>query len=157
VTKEPAIQARLAQAVDELDTTIGQIRITIFDLHHATADNGLRTRIKAVLEELEPVVGTHIQLAWSGPIDTLGDSGLVTDVEAVIREAMINAARHAEASTLRVMINAGTDRLTIDVSDDGIGPQESARRMAWPSSGSAHRRGGTLSLENHEQGGLRLR
>jgi signal transduction histidine kinase len=49
---------------------------------------------------------------------------------------MINAARHAEASTLRVMINAGTDRLTIDVSDDGIGLQESARRMAWPSSGT---------------------
>jgi two-component system, NarL family, sensor histidine kinase DevS len=63
VTKEPAIQARLAQAVDELDTTIGQIRTTIFDLHHATADNALRSRVKAVLEELEPVVGTHIQLA----------------------------------------------------------------------------------------------
>jgi signal transduction histidine kinase len=74
VTKEPAIQARLAQTVNELDTTIGQIRTTIFGLHHATADNALRSRIKAVVEELEPVVGTHIHLAWSGPIDTLVDS-----------------------------------------------------------------------------------
>jgi two-component system, NarL family, sensor histidine kinase DevS len=157
VTKEPAIRARLAQAVDELDTTIGQIRATIFDLHHATADTGLRSRVKAVVAELEPVVGTHIQLAWSGPIDTLVDSGLVTDVEAVVREAMTNAARHAQASTLRVMINADADRLTIDVSDDGVGLHESARRSGLANlRDRAHRRGGTLSLENQEQGGLRL-
>jgi two-component system, NarL family, sensor histidine kinase DevS len=158
VTKEPAVQARLAQAVDELDTTIGQIRTTIFDLHHATVDNALRSRIKAVVEELEPVVGAHIQLAWSGPIDTLVDSGLVTDVEAVVREAMTNAARHAQASTLGVMINAGRNRLTVDVSDDGVGLHESARRSGLANlRDRAHRRGGTLSLENQEQGGLRLR
>ena len=92
-----------------------QHRATIFNLHDATADTRLRSRIKAVVEELELVVGTDLELVWSGPLDTLVDSGLVTDVEAVVREAMTNVAWHAQASTLGVMINAGRDRLTIDV------------------------------------------
>lgn len=78
----------MSQAVDELDATIGQIRATIFNLHDATADTRLRSRIKAVVEELEPVVGTDLELVWSGPLDTLVDSGLVTDVEAVVREGL---------------------------------------------------------------------
>jgi signal transduction histidine kinase len=154
---EPAIRARLAQAVEELDETISQIRTTIFDLHDAIPDNRLRSRVKAVVEELEPVLGVHLQLAWSGPLDTLVDSSLITDVEAVVREAMTNVARHAQASTLRVTINADTDRLTVDVSDDGVGIGDSARRSGLANlKNRAHSRGGTLTLENQEQGGLRL-
>jgi signal transduction histidine kinase len=154
---EPAIRARLAQAVEELDETISQIRTTIFDLHDAIPDNRLRSRVKAVVEELEPVLGVHLQLAWFGPLDTLVDSSLITDVEAVVREAMTNVARHAQASTLRVTINADTDRLTVDVSDDGVGIGDSARRSGLANlKNRAHSRGGTLTLENQEQGGLRL-
>jgi signal transduction histidine kinase len=155
---EPAIRARLWQAVGELDATIGQIRTAIFDLHEATADTGLRSRIKAVVGELEPVVGTNVELAWSGPLDTLVDSGLVTDVEAVVREAMTNVARHAQAATLRVTIGADTDQLTVEVSDDGVGLRENARRSGLANlRNRAHGRGGTLTLENQEHGGLRLR
>ena len=154
---EPAIRARLAQAVEELDETISQIRTTIFDLHDTIPDNRLRSRVKAVVEELEPVLGVHLQLAWSGPLDTLVDSSVITDVEAVVREAMTNVARHAQASTLRVTINADTDRLTVDVSDDGVGIRDSARRSGLANlKNRAHSRGGTLTLENQEQGGLRL-
>ena len=61
---------------------------------------------------------------------------------------MTNVARHAQASTLGVMINAGRDRLTIDVSDDGVGLHQSARRSGLANlSDRAHRRGGTLSGE----------
>jgi signal transduction histidine kinase len=85
------------------------------------------------------------------------DSGVLTDVEAVVREAMVNVARHAQASTLRVTIGANTD-LTVDVSDDGVGLRENARRGGLSNlSNRAHSRGGTLTLENQEQGGLWLR
>jgi signal transduction histidine kinase len=155
---EPPIRGRLAQAVEELDETINQIRATIFDLHDTIPDNRLRSRVKAVVEELEPVLGVRLELAWSGPLDTLVDSSLITDVEAVVREAMTNVARHAQASTLRVTIQAETDRLTVDVSDDGVGLGDSARRSGLANLRSrAHTRGGTLTLENQEQGGFRLR
>ena len=56
---ESAIRERLAQAVEELDETISQIRTTIFDLHDTIPDNRLRSRVKAVVEELEPVLGVR--------------------------------------------------------------------------------------------------
>jgi two-component system, NarL family, sensor histidine kinase DevS len=155
---EPPIRGRLAQAVEELDATISQIRTTIYDLHDTIPDNRLRSRVKAVVEELEPVVGTDLELTWSGPLDTLVDSSVITDVEAVVREAMTNVARHAQASTLRVRIGADTDQLTVDVSDDGVGLRGNARRSGLANlRNRAHSRGGTLTLENQEQGGLRLR
>jgi two-component system, NarL family, sensor histidine kinase DevS len=154
---EPAIRARLAQAVEELDDTISQIRTTIFDLHDTIGDNLLRSRVKAVVEDLEPVLGVRLELTWIGPLDTLVDSSLITDVEAVVREAMTNVARHAQASTLRVTIGADTDRLTVDVSDDGVGIGDSARRSGLANlNNRAQRRGGTLTVENQERGGLRL-
>jgi signal transduction histidine kinase len=155
---ESAIRARLTQAVEELDETIRQIRSTIFDLHEAMPDNRLRSRVKAVVDELEPVLGVQLELAWSGPLDTLVDSSLIADVEAVVREAMTNVARHAQASTVRVTIGADTDQLTVDVSDDGVGLSDNARRSGLANlRNRAHSRGGTLTLENQEQGGLRLR
>jgi signal transduction histidine kinase len=155
---ESASRARLAQAVEELDETISQIRTTIFDLHDTIPDNRLRSRVKAVVEELEPVLGVQLELTWSGPLDTLVDSSVITDVEAVVREAMTNVARHAEASTLRVTIGADTDRLTVDISDDGVGLRDNPRRSGLANlRNRADSRGGTLTLENQEQGGLRLR
>jgi signal transduction histidine kinase len=155
---EPAIRSRLAQAVGELDETMTQIRTTIFDLHRTIPDDRLRSRVKAVVEELEPVLGVQLELTWSGPLDTLVDASLITDVEAVAREAMTNVARHAQASTLRVRIGADTDRLTVDVSDDGVGLRDNARRSGLANlRNRAHSRGGTLTLENQERGGLRLR
>jgi signal transduction histidine kinase len=155
---ESAIRARLAEAVEELDETISQIRTTIFDLHDTIPDNRLRSRVKAVVEELEPVLGVQLELTWSGPLDTLVDPSVITDVEAVVREAMTNVARHAEASTLRVTIGADADRLTVDVSDDGVGLRDNPRRSGLANlRNRADSRGGTLTLENQEQGGLRLR
>ena len=151
---EPAIRARLAQAVGELDETITQIRTTIFDLHSTIPDNQLRSRVEAIVEELEPVLGVQLELAWTGPLDTLVDSSLITDVEAVVREAMTNVARHAQASTMRVTIGADTDQLTVDVSDDGVGLRDNARRSGLANlRNRAHSRDGTLTLENQEQGG----
>jgi signal transduction histidine kinase len=70
---------------------------------------------------------------------------------------MTNVARHAQASTLRVTIKADTDRLTVDVSDDGVGMGDNARRSGLANlRNRAHNHGGTLTLENQEQGGFRL-
>jgi signal transduction histidine kinase len=47
--------------------------------------------------------------------------------------------------------------LTVDVSDDGVGIGDSARRSGLANlKNRAQRRGGTLTVENQERGGLRL-
>jgi len=57
----------------------------------------------------------------------------------------------------RITIDAVACQLTVDVSDDGVGIGDSARRSGLANlKNRAHSRGGTLTLENQEQGGLRL-
>ena len=46
---------------------------------------------------------------------------LASDVVAVVREALANAARHAHASTVEVRLTAGVSDVLLEVQDDGVG------------------------------------
>lgn len=66
------------------------------------ADSGLRTSVQFV-----------------GPLSVV-DSALADQAEAVVREAVSNAVRHAKASTLTVRVKVDDD-LCIEVTDNGRG------------------------------------
>jgi two-component system, NarL family, sensor histidine kinase DevS len=55
----------------------------------------------------------------SGPLSVV-DAGLADHAEAVVREAISNTVRHAQAATVVVPVTVD-DNLTIVVSDDGVG------------------------------------
>ena len=50
------------------------------------------------------------------------------DLLAVLREALSNVVRHARASRLAVEVRAEARRLTLTVSDDGVGTDPAAAR-----------------------------
>ncbi|MGW5073131.1 sensor histidine kinase [Rhodococcus sp. NPDC004095] len=110
----------LARAVEQLDQTVREIRTTIFDLQSADAAPaaGLRRRLLDVIGELTADVTPSVQ--FSGPIDTLVPTSVAPHAEAVLREGLSNARRHANATTLTVTVSAAED-FTIVVDDDGIG------------------------------------
>ena len=56
----------------------------------------------------------------TGRIDTVPAADLALHAQAVLREAVINTARHAHATELTVTITVGAD-LLIDVTDNGTG------------------------------------
>jgi signal transduction histidine kinase len=56
---------------------------------------------------------------YTGPLSVV-DAALADHAEAVLREAVSNAVRHADATTLIVNVTVGDD-LCIDVVDDGKG------------------------------------
>jgi signal transduction histidine kinase len=82
----------------------------------------------------------------------------VDDVLAVLRESLTNFARHARAHTADVDVAATADRLTLEVTDDGVGIGEVTR-----SSGLANlrrravQRGGSFTVEARQPTGTRLR
>jgi two-component system, NarL family, sensor histidine kinase DevS len=100
-------------------------------------------------------VRPDIQLV--GPLDTLVDGAIVGDVVAVVRESLTNVAKHAQASKVRVRIQADGQHLAITVTDNGIGLAPSTRRSGLA---NLHRRaqryGGDFSVGNTPDGGLRL-
>ena len=150
------IEQRLTRTVDELDETIQQIRSTIFALRENSSQS-LRGAALAVVDQLAPVLPVRPDIQLVGPLDTVVDDAIVGDVLAVLRESLTNVARHAQASKIRVRIQADGQHLAITVTDDGIGLGHSTRRSGLANlNRRAQRYGGDFSVGNTPEGGLRL-
>src|SRR6266540_726655 len=94
----PEVQIRLDQAVADLDTTIRDVRTTIFELHHRETA-ALRDSISALAREYVPILGFAPAIRTRGPVDTLVPAETAEQLLAVLREALSNVARHAGASS----------------------------------------------------------
>jgi len=116
----PELAERLKTAVDDLDQTIRDVRMAIFQLHHRPGRAELRDAITAEIEEARKVLGFAPRLAVSGPIE----HGVPEDVRphllAVLREALSNAARHADARMVEVRLSVDSE-VVLTVTDDGRG------------------------------------
>ncbi len=154
---DPAERERLAGVVDQLDGTAHDIRTTIFDLHSAGGDDrtSLRRRLLDVLAEGSGTL--RATLRTSGPVDTRITGALATDVLAVVREGVSNAARHSAGTAVEVTVDV-VDGVVVEIVDDGVGPQ---LKGAWSGlrnlqdRAAAH--GGQLAVTARGRGGTRLR
>ncbi|MGB8385625.1 MAG: GAF domain-containing protein [Dermatophilaceae bacterium] len=152
VAAHPMVQARLAEAVDELDLAIKDIRATIFQLHqgsHVALDAEIRELAVGFAEPL----GFAPEVSVEGLLDTVTDP-LRTDLLAVIREGLSNVARHARASAVSVDVRARDGRIDLFIRDDGRGLRESKRRSGLSNLRErAEAHGGSLQVESrHRQG-----
>jgi signal transduction histidine kinase len=116
----PEAAARIDQVVSDLDTTIHQIRSTIFALRQP-ASGSPRAQLIVLAAEYTAVLGFPPSLRITGPIDTLLTDAVADQLLAVLREALSNVARHARASRVDVDLTATPDGITVSVSDDGVG------------------------------------
>lgn len=118
-SRSPEVQQRLSNIVDELQAIIQDIRAAIFDLHGSPPGaTRLRQRLdEAITRFADSGVRTAIEFA--GPLSVV-DAELADHAEAVVREAVSNAVRHAEATKVSVRIRVGNE-LCIDVVDNGRG------------------------------------
>ena len=146
---DSAAAAKLGQVVNDLDDTIRQIRTSIFDLHGtlSPAPASVRTELLAMATEHVAQLGFEPTLRFSGPVDTLVTPDLAKELAAVLREALSNVARHARASGAEVAVEVSSSRLSLSVSDNGVGLGASTRRSGLANlTERATRRGGTLTV-----------
>ncbi|HEV2637992.1 MAG TPA: GAF domain-containing protein [Actinocrinis sp.] len=131
ITEKPAVAQRIARAIEDLDDTMKVIRSTIFALHAHDLDDGtpsVRARVIEVCEQMAGMLGFQPTVRFSGPVDTVTDESVGEHVLAVLREALSNAARHAKATAVEVGLETVDGRLTLTVTDDGIGIPSGERR-----------------------------
>lgn len=118
-SRNPEVQQRLSSVVDDLQATIQEIRVAIFDLHGGPSEtNQLRQRLDTAIAQFADS-GVRTTVQYAGPLSVVG-SGLADHAEAVVREALSNAVRHAEATEVLIDVKV-EDELCIDVVDDGRG------------------------------------
>ncbi|KUH92760.1 GAF domain-containing sensor histidine kinase [Mycobacterium sp. IS-3022] len=150
------IQQRLTDCVDNLQEVIQEIRTTIFNLQSAPAvATRLRQRLDAAVDEFsDPGLRTTVQFA--GPLSAV-DATLADHAEAVVREAVSNTVRHAQATTMTVGVRVD-DNLTIEVADDGRGiPDDITGSGLTNLRKRADEVGGQFTLEHRPHGGTLLR
>jgi len=76
------------------------------------------------LECEERLTAAHLELDWDDtavPSDLLLASEKATHLVRILREAVSNVIRHAQASRVRVLVVLTGDALTMEIADDGIG------------------------------------
>jgi signal transduction histidine kinase len=154
--RTPEVRQRLTEAVDDLQQVIQEIRTAIFDLH---GTNGGHTRLRQRLDEAVaqfsgPEIRTTVQ--YSGPLSVV-DATLADHAEAVVREAVSNAVRHAHATSLSVGVHVN-DELCIEVVDNGCGITGEVTGSGLANLRSrAEEWGGSFVVEPGPSGGTRLR
>ena len=150
--------ARIRVVADELDVTIRQIRTVIFQLQSSGAERSLRAAVLQVVSDVAPALGLVPDVAFRGPVDTTVGPAVVEDVVAVVREGLSNAARHASAGRVSLLVEARGSSLQVVVADDGLGPSGSGRRSGLA---NLERRalpyGGHCELVGRPAGGTELR
>ncbi|MDP9615196.1 MULTISPECIES: GAF domain-containing sensor histidine kinase [Streptomyces] len=158
--QHPEGSERLLRVVDDLDDTIKIIRSTIFGLraHEAgPAVQGLRVRTAKTIEEAVPALGFTPSLRTEGLVDTDVPRSVADDMVAVLAEALSNIARHARADAAEISLVVAAGRLTLTVTDDGVGIPEGGRRSGLRNLAErAEQLGGRLDLDEPPGGGTRL-
>jgi signal transduction histidine kinase len=132
ITEKQAVRDRVANAVSELDDTIKVIRSTIFALsEHGVLDGvpGLRALMLQVCQDSAAVLGFPPAVRFTGPVDFEASEEAVEHALAVVREALSNVGRHAQASKADVDVMTIDGYLVVRVADNGVGmPEEGGRR-----------------------------
>ena len=150
---------RIMTAITDIDETISQIRATVFALHNMGGRGraGLRGRILGVATEVTPALGFSPALRFSGPIEGLVPDDVGEDLLAVLREALTNTARHAEATSVDAVLTATPTLVTLQVTDDGNGVDDPVRFSGLENlRRRAARHGGTFTCVPADPRGTRL-
>jgi signal transduction histidine kinase len=124
----PDVRQTLTKVTDDLDSTIRDIRATIFELQHRADRSDLRADIRGLAKEYTATFGFAPIVDLLGPVDSAVPTELRPEVLAVVREALSNAARHAHATEVQVEVDVREGILRITIGDDGIGIGETTRR-----------------------------
>lgn len=152
----PAVRESIYSSIDDLQEIIQEIRSAIFDLHAGPSRaTGLRHRLDKVIDQLA-IPALHTTVQYTGPLSVV-DTVLANHAEAVLREAVSNAVRHANATSLAINVSVEDD-VRVEVVDDGVGISgditESGLRNLRQRADDA---GGEFIVENMPTGGTLLR
>jgi signal transduction histidine kinase len=152
LASEPSVRERIETAVDEVDAVIKDIRHTIFALHRTPDSRSLTAEISAICEAAVVTLGFAPSLTIHGSPGEVPEH-VASDLLAVVREGLSNAARHAHATTVSVEVDVDQS-VRVLVRDNGQGVPEGAARSGLDNlARRAATRGGGFELRSSEDGG----
>ncbi len=157
--EEPVASARVSAAVDTIDDVIDDLRSAIYGLRHQVSGHApLRDQILGIMNEMRPSLGFSPDLHIVGELDSLSDAAVIGHLLAVLREALSNTARHADATKATVSLEIDGDEVALEVVDNGIGLKENVVRSGLSNlADRAIALDGSFEVRRHTPAGTILR
>jgi signal transduction histidine kinase len=159
LVNDPKVAERLMTAVDDLDTTVRDVRSAIFELHTVRLPGrSVRQGLVQLCAESARGLGFEPVIRFDGPIDSAVDDSLADELFAVVREALTNVGKHAHATSAEVWAQVRESWLTVRISDDGVGyasdlgPGRGVENLR----SRASRLGGVFQIGPSESGGTAI-
>jgi signal transduction histidine kinase len=121
------IERTSRQALTELRTMLGVLRSSVDDASLAPSVGGLTT-----LAEQAELAGVQVDLSESGT-QALPE-GILLAVHRIVQEALTNVVRHAAPAHCSVRVEVASERVLVEVLDDGPG----VRTVPSPGPGTGH-------------------
>lgn len=112
------IQRLLAEEQRDLRFFIQELKPAPLPL--SGADSSLGARLRELTERIERHWGLRVRLAVD-PVSRPVAEPLLREIYLILHEALVNAARHAQASSARVEVREQEGQIRIVVADDGRG------------------------------------
>ena len=156
-TEPELVCATLKEIEDAIRNDLNQIRQILFELEGGTPhrEPPLATFVSELVERWHLSARVSIE----GEVERIPDVTLET-ANAIVAEALANAAKHSGAPEVSVRIIAGLDELRIEVEDRGSGvvpPTDDEMHFGLRLlRGRAERIGGTIEIDSKPGSGTRV-
>lgn len=155
-TEPELVCATLKEIEDAIRNDLNQIRQILFELEGGTPhrEPPLATFVSDLVERWHLSARVSIE----GEVERIPDVTLET-ANAIVAEALANAAKHSGAPEVSVRIIAGLEELRIEVEDRGSGVVPTDDEMHFGLRllrGRAERIGGTIQIDSKPGSGTRV-
>ncbi|HKK26553.1 MAG TPA: sensor histidine kinase [Gemmatimonadota bacterium] len=161
-TSDSVAAERLETLRDEMAESLEMVRRLARRLHPPElGELGLESALRAHTRAVSEQTGLRVEMSADAPLPELApDVALV--LYRIAEEALVNAVRHADASSLGVRLGRNTDDVTLVVEDDGRGLPAGASEGEGAGLGllgmreRARRAGGSLEIDSVPGRGTRV-
>ncbi len=136
-------KAELASLKTTIHHTLQEMRRFIFDVRPMILDDlGLVPTLRRYIQDFSERSGIEVNLVVQGSESRLPPH-IEISVFRLVQEALVNVARHAHASQVRIGLEADGRNLTVTIEDNGVGfrLEETEETL-----GKGHRRMGIISM-----------
>ena len=121
LSHDPELERRIENAVQEMDRVIRDLRNYIFGLLPGiVADRQLDQALRDLALDFQEKTGV-VTVVDVDPRMAAELSSRAGDVVQIVREALSNVGRHAEAATCRISLRADDGHAVLEIDDDGSG------------------------------------
>jgi signal transduction histidine kinase len=136
--ERPELAGRVSTAVDDLDSTIKDIRRSIFALSASQPpgpSDDVRRTVTDLVDRATRTLKFRPTLRFVGPVNAAVTPAVGPHLSAVLGEALSNVVRHAGADEVEVVLDGGHgEAVALTVRDNGLGiparvPRSGLRNM----------------------------